>query len=99
MQIKGFDESSPAAAMRARDSEGSSGSRTVAGFAQTSGSAEDSDGLQLSKLSSVLNGLANGASAIRRHVLEAMTAVRRGTYQVDASELSRRIVGEALGPA
>lgn len=99
MQINGFDESSPAAAMGKRNSESASTARSVAGFAATSGGAENSDGLQLSKLSSVLNGLENGASAIRRHVLEAMSAVRSGSYTVDAFELSRRIVGEALRPA
>lgn len=99
MRINGFDESSPAAAVRKRDSESASAAGTAGAFAETSRAAEDSDGLQLSKLSSVLNGLENGASAIRRHVLDAMAAVRRGTYQVDAFELSRRIVGEALRPA
>lgn len=60
---------------------------------------QSSDGTQLSKLSSVLNGLENGASAIRRHVNQAMNAVRAGTYRVDSLQLSKRIVGEALGSA
>jgi anti-sigma28 factor (negative regulator of flagellin synthesis) len=63
------------------------------------GPAESSDGVQLSKLSSVLNGLESGASAIRRHVQQAMTAVRTGSYRVDPLQLSKRIVGEALGSA
>jgi hypothetical protein len=63
------------------------------------GSLPSSEGVQLSKLSSVLNGLENGASAIRRHVHQAMSAVRAGTYQVDPLQLSKRIVGEALGSA
>ena len=63
------------------------------------GSPQNWEGAQLSKLSSVLNGLENGASAIRRHVQQAMSAVRAGTYSVDPVQLSKRIVGEALGPA
>ena len=59
--------------------------------------SESGDGAQLSKLSSVLNGLENGATAMRRHVQQAMSAVRHGTYRVDAVRLSKRIVGEALG--
>lgn len=59
--------------------------------------AQNSDGAQLSRLSSVLNGLESGASLMRRHVQQAMGAVRSGTYAVDALQLSRRIVGEALG--
>jgi hypothetical protein len=98
MQISGFSESSPTADMSSRVSKDASTRLAAAGFRETSG-AEDSDGLQLSKLSSVLNGLESGASAIRRHVLEAMKAVRTGTYEVNAVELSRRIVGEALRPA
>jgi len=58
-----------------------------------------SDGAQLSKLSSVLNGLESGAWAIRRHVQQAMNAVRGGTYHVDPLQLSKRIIGEATGPA
>jgi hypothetical protein len=54
---------------------------------------------QLSKLSSVLNGLEGGASAMRRHVQEAMRAVRSGTYTIDSLQLSRRIISEAMGPA
>jgi anti-sigma28 factor (negative regulator of flagellin synthesis) len=98
MQINGFSESSPPARMSSQISQDEGRGRTAAGFAETNG-AEDSDGVQLSKLSSVLNGLESGASAIRRHVLEAMRAVRTGTYEVDAVALGRRIVGEALRPA
>jgi hypothetical protein len=60
---------------------------------------QHTDAFQLSRLSSVLNGLEGGACAMRRHVLEAMRAVREGTYQVDPVQLSRRIVGEAIGAA
>jgi len=60
---------------------------------------QQTDAFQLSRLSSVLNGLEGGACAMRRHVQEAMRAVRSGTYQIDPIQLSRRIVGEALGSA
>ena len=73
--------------------------RPRGGFAGTGGLSQSSDGAQLSKLSSVLNGLENGASAIRRHVQQAMSAVRGGTYKVDPLQLSKRIIGEALGSA
>lgn len=99
MQINGFDERWPSIGMSIGISRDDSAARTAGGSAEASGAREDSDGLQLSKLSSVLNGLENGASAIRQHVLEAMKAVRTGTYEVDATELSKRIVGEALGAA
>jgi hypothetical protein len=36
---------------------------------------------------------------MRRHVLQAMRAVRGGTYRVDPLQLSKRIVGEAMGSA
>jgi anti-sigma28 factor (negative regulator of flagellin synthesis) len=99
MQIHGFDERAPSIGMGIGIRRDENAARSARGSAEASGAREDSDGLQLSKLSSVLNGLENGASAIRRHALEAMQAVRTGTYNVDAAELSKRIVGEALGPA
>jgi hypothetical protein len=54
------------------------------------------DGAQLSKLSSVLNGLEFGAQVMQRNVQEAVRAVKAGTYRVDAMLLSKRIVGEAM---
>jgi hypothetical protein len=54
------------------------------------------DSAQLSKLSSVLNGLEGGAQVMHRQAQEAISAVRAGTYRVDPVQLSRRIVGEAL---
>jgi len=60
---------------------------------------QNTDGVQLSRLSSVLNGLEHGASVMRHHVQQAMGAVRAGTYKVDPVQLSRRIVGETLGSA
>jgi hypothetical protein len=75
-----------------------SGATPMPHFApQPSGVAENSDGAQLSKLSSVLNGLDNGAARMRTHLQQAMGAVRSGSYRVDALKLSRRIVGEAMG--
>jgi hypothetical protein len=54
-------------------------------------------GVELTKLSAVLNGLEHGASAMRSHAQGATDAVKSGTYSVDASALSRRIIGECLG--
>lgn len=59
--------------------------------------SENSGAAQLSKLASILNGLESGATIMRRHVQQAMSAVRGGTYRVDSLQLSKRIVGEALG--
>lgn len=61
--------------------------------------AHNPEAFQLTRLSSVLNGLENGATLMRRHAQEAMRAVRAGTYAVDPKQLSQRIVGEALGTA
>jgi hypothetical protein len=100
MRISGFDHSSSKAGM----SEATSGppiftSPTRASDQTINDPTESGDATQLSKLSSVLNGLEHGASAMRRHVQQAMGAVRGGTYQVDPMQLSKRIVGEALGSA
>ena len=54
------------------------------------------DDMQLTKLSSVLNGLKKGASAMRNQVSQVMSAVRAGSYQVDAMAVSRSIVGDSL---
>lgn len=97
MRINGFEDSSPTVSMSNDRDITSKPAR--AGLRETGGAPQGSDGAQLSALSSVLNGLENGASAIRRHVYQAMGAVRAGTYQVDPLQLSRRIVGEALGSA
>jgi hypothetical protein len=60
------------------------------------GASDANDSLQLSKLSSVLNGLEGGAQLMQRHAQETLLAIRAGTYRVDPMQLSRRIVGEAL---
>ena len=57
--------------------------------------SKSADGLSM--LSSVLNGLESGASAMRRQVQQAMRAVRAGTYYVDPIRLSKRIVRDCLG--
>ncbi len=52
--------------------------------------------MQLTKLSSVLNGLEQGASAMRHHAVQAKRAVQSGTYTIDASAVSRSIIGECV---
>jgi len=101
MRIIGFRDNSSTVSMSKNKPAGSDArSGAPTGSAQAGGSSpQSSDGAQLSKLSSVLNGLENGASAIRRHVYQAMSAVRDGSYNVDSLQLSKRIVGEALGSA
>lgn len=54
------------------------------------------DASQLTKLSSVLNGLKRGASAMRAQVTHAMTAVRAGDYHVDPLQVSRSIVLDSM---
>ena len=67
---------------------------------QTTGSASEAaspqDEMQLTKLSSVLNSLKKGASAMRSQVAQVMASVRSGTYEVDPIQVSRSIVGESL---
>lgn len=53
--------------------------------------------VQLTNLSSVLNGLQHGASAMRQHVSQAMAAIKAGTYKVDASAVSRLLISESFG--
>ena len=60
-------------------------------------SSSISAGIQLTKLSSVLNGLEQGASAMRAQVMYLMTAVKAGSYNVDPSQLSRRIIADCMG--
>jgi anti-sigma28 factor (negative regulator of flagellin synthesis) len=55
-----------------------------------------SDGVELSNLSAVLNGLDAGAHLIHDRMNETLRAIRRGTYRIDSIQLSRRIVREAL---
>ncbi|MBV8810732.1 MAG: hypothetical protein JO033_18855 [Acidobacteriaceae bacterium] len=55
-----------------------------------------SAGLQLTRLSSVINGLELGASKMRAKAAYLMTAVASGNYRVDASQVSRRIIVDCL---
>lgn len=54
------------------------------------------DASQLTKLSSVLNGLKRGATAMRAQVTQAMGAVRSGDYRVDPLQVSRSIVLDSM---
>jgi anti-sigma28 factor (negative regulator of flagellin synthesis) len=54
------------------------------------------DDFQLTRLSSVLTSLKNGASAVRAQVSQVISAVRNGSYEVDPLAVSRSIVGDSL---
>ena len=54
------------------------------------------DASQLTRLSSVLNGLKLGTTQMRAHVMHAMDAVRSGDYHVDPLQVSRSIVLDSL---
>jgi hypothetical protein len=99
MQINGLYSNSPAAGIRESTAGLANSMVTPLNSSKdvTGGLSENGDRAQLSKLSSVLNGLENGATMMRRQVQQAMYAVRGGTYQIDPLQLSKRIVGEALG--
>jgi anti-sigma28 factor (negative regulator of flagellin synthesis) len=68
----------------------------VTRFNAKNGTGGVTDAGQLSKLSSVLNGLEQGASAMRRRARQLMRAVRSGTYEVDPLKLSRRMIGDTV---
>jgi hypothetical protein len=57
---------------------------------------DDENGLQLTRLNSVLNGLRRGALGMRARVQQVMNAVRLGSYKVDSLQVSRRIVSETM---
>jgi hypothetical protein len=65
-------------------------------FMRDQESFHEHDGVQLSRLSSVLNGLEGGAQIIQQHLSQTYGAIKAGTYRIDPIQLSRRIVGEAL---
>lgn len=65
-------------------------------FALGDKSPDEQDGLQLSRLSSVLNGLEGGAQIMQQHLQQTSHSIKAGTYSIDPMQLSRRIVGEAL---
>jgi anti-sigma28 factor (negative regulator of flagellin synthesis) len=52
--------------------------------------------LQLTKLSGVLNSLKKGASTMRSQLVQVMSAVQSGSYEVDPAQVSRSIVSESL---
>jgi hypothetical protein len=51
---------------------------------------------QLTRLSSVLNGLQTNAVTTRAQYVQAYNQVKAGTYSVDALEVSRSIVQDML---
>jgi len=71
-------------------------SESASGTAAALEATEPQDDLQLTKLSTVLNGLKKGATAMRNQVSQVMSAVRSGSYQVDSLAVSRSIVGDSL---
>jgi anti-sigma28 factor (negative regulator of flagellin synthesis) len=65
---------------------------------RTSGSGEEhSDGVQLSRLSSVLNGFASDAAGSTR-VSSLSTLVQSGAYQINPLQVSERMIDDALRP-
>ncbi len=76
-----------------KDVKASSDAASAAPALQTSVPQDD---LQLTKLSGVLNSLKKGATSMRSQLVQVMTAVRSGTYEVDPLQVSKRIVGESL---
>lgn len=55
-----------------------------------------SAGIQLTRLSSVLNGLENGAHALRAQAVKAREEFKTGQYHVDPVKLSQRIIRDCL---
>jgi len=51
---------------------------------------------QLTRLSSVLNGLQQNASATRAQYVQAYNKVKSGTYSVDSSDISKSLVDDML---
>jgi anti-sigma28 factor (negative regulator of flagellin synthesis) len=97
MQISAFGNEPPQPSQSETGTVKSETPSSIGAAQNSHGFSASSDAVQLSKLGSVLNGLENGATLMRRHVQQAMSAVRGGTYRVDPLQLSKRIVGEALG--
>ena len=76
-----------------------SGNSNRAGEPAVSADNSGHDGIALSKLSSVLNGLEMGATAGKRRLEQVMNSVRSGAYKVNPLAVSRRIIDEALASA
>jgi TolA-binding protein len=51
---------------------------------------------QLTRLSSVLNGLQKNANANRAQYVQALSKVKSGTYTIDPLDVSRSIVNDLL---
>jgi hypothetical protein len=71
-------------------------SRALPALSKEAAQRAPEDASQLTKLSSVLNGLKRGASAMRAQVTHAMEAVRSGDYRVDPLQVSRSIVLDSM---
>ena len=69
---------------------------TIHGASKDNARLAAEDASQLTKLSSVLNGLKLGATQMRAQVMHAMAAVRSGEYHVDPLQVSRSIVLDSL---
>lgn len=74
-----------------------SGAASPTGPAGFTDSDSDSDGVQLSHLSSVLNGLASGATSTLQRIAALTPLVRAGIYQVPSQSVASRLVSDALG--
>jgi anti-sigma28 factor (negative regulator of flagellin synthesis) len=69
---------------------------TGLGTRSDSSTEESSDGVQLSHLSSVLNGLAAGAAAGAKRVSSLSALIKAGAYQVRPVQVSQRMIDDAL---
>jgi hypothetical protein len=65
-------------------------------YLPASDTLDGNESIQLSNLSSVLNGLDGGARLMQEQLHKTLRAIQTGTYCVDSIQLSRRIIGEAL---
>lgn len=70
---------------------------TGPGGRTASSGEEHSDGVQLSRLSSVLNGLAGDAIGSKR-ISSLSTLVKSGAYQINPLQVSERMIDDALRP-
>jgi hypothetical protein len=68
------------------------------GGRSTGPNPEYADGIQLSRLSSVLNGLAAGAAAGAKRISSLSALVQSGAYQVRPLQVSQRMIDDALSP-
>ena len=81
------------------DTQGAGGKTKVEDASGTTAAQElnvPQDEFHGTRLGSVLSSLKNGAAAMRSQVSQVMSAVRTGSYQVDAMAVSRSIVGDSI---